>query len=98
MKSNDPTDEHHDINERKSRPKKCQSCKYIYQIHIAYPAVIYFLVEHVRLHFILLLIKLINGFEFIVEKLGFWLFFFALTILFDFELSIGPDCTDDRKD
>jgi hypothetical protein len=60
VKSDEGTDECKGVNKGKGRPKHGKSSEYVDDIHIPHPAVVDDLVEHVRLHFVLFFVKLVD--------------------------------------
>lgn len=60
VQSDEGTDECKGVNKGKGRSKHRKSSEYVDYVHIPHPAVIDNLVEHVRLHFVLFFVKLVD--------------------------------------
>ncbi len=63
MQFDDTRNEHHNIDQRQCRSEQSKSAKNVDDIHKAEPSIIYLVVEHKGLHFVLFLVELVKGFE-----------------------------------
>ena len=91
MQSDQGCDKHHHVHEWQGWAEQSQRSENVYNVHVPDPAVVNVLVEHVRVHLVFFLIKLINRLEFVVVKLSLWSLFPRLSVFLELKIRIRPN-------